>query len=357
MSQCPRASNLSDQPYYTAIIFWNLRIDRPVLWVRRTDLLAYVIWHGDASNKLCPHFADQLFGAYLGSVLGLAAEIVRGTIHLSHEKENFDAPEVASIGRAARMSHPRGRVRTSHPYYGARTSIPARPRKNTPCFSFLVALPPVRDLLLRAKHLFVAAILAGPPASHPISQGTGHHRAAGPRQARTMLGCQDDDDLLTTLVLRRSSATVAGPSRCLCRCRSRAAHVRRAIAPAQPFARQFHRGRRGRSQSTAHARRTGRTTAIFASKYAPALSKRRHLGHTIASISLPLSSPCSSSAMATVVIRARWTSTSHAASRLRIGHGDPSNKLCPNFALQLFAERSELAIVGQFQLWLPRRAS
>src|SRR5512132_1841222 len=59
----------------------------------------------------------------------------------------------------------------------------------------LVALPRSGDLLLCAKHLFVAAILAGPPASHPISQGTGHHCAAGPRQARTMLGCQDDDDL------------------------------------------------------------------------------------------------------------------------------------------------------------------
>src|SRR2546423_14060484 len=52
-------------------------------------------------------------------------------------------------------------------------------------FRFLVALAPVRDLLLCAKHLFVAAILAGPPASHPISQGTGHHRADGPRQARS----------------------------------------------------------------------------------------------------------------------------------------------------------------------------
>jgi hypothetical protein len=31
-------------------------------------------------------------------------------------------------------------------------------------------------LLLSAKHLFVAAILAGPPAS-PFSQGTGRHRA------------------------------------------------------------------------------------------------------------------------------------------------------------------------------------
>jgi hypothetical protein len=43
----------------------------------------------------------------------------------------------------------------------------------------------VLDLLLYAKHLFVAAILAGPPASHRISQGTGHHRADGPRQARS----------------------------------------------------------------------------------------------------------------------------------------------------------------------------
>jgi hypothetical protein len=39
---------------------------------------------------------------------------------------------------------------------------------------FLVALPPPWDLLLHAKYLFVPAILAGPPASRPISQGTGH---------------------------------------------------------------------------------------------------------------------------------------------------------------------------------------
>jgi hypothetical protein len=78
MSQCPRASNLSDQPYYTAIIFWNVRINRPVTWVRKIARLRCVIRvrHGDPSNKLCPYFADQLFGAYLGSVLGLAAEIV-----------------------------------------------------------------------------------------------------------------------------------------------------------------------------------------------------------------------------------------------------------------------------------------
>jgi len=39
---------------------------------------------------------------------------------------------------------------------------------------FFVVSARVRDLLLRAKHLFVAAILAGPPASRPIPQGTGH---------------------------------------------------------------------------------------------------------------------------------------------------------------------------------------
>src|SRR5262249_30848569 len=78
MSQCPRASNLSDQPYYTAIIFWNVRIYRPVTWVRKIAPLRCVtrIRHGDASNKFCPYFADQLFGAYVGSVLGLATEIV-----------------------------------------------------------------------------------------------------------------------------------------------------------------------------------------------------------------------------------------------------------------------------------------
>jgi hypothetical protein len=78
MSQCPRAANLSDQPYYTAIIFWNVRVYRPVTWVWKIAPFRYVIGirHGDASDKFCPYFADQLFGAYLGSVLGLATEIV-----------------------------------------------------------------------------------------------------------------------------------------------------------------------------------------------------------------------------------------------------------------------------------------
>src|SRR6516162_3541714 len=53
-----------------------------------------------------------------------------GTIHVPHEKENFDAPEVASIGRATRTSRSRERARTSHPHYGARSSFPARPSKN-----------------------------------------------------------------------------------------------------------------------------------------------------------------------------------------------------------------------------------
>src|SRR5262249_351477 len=52
-----------------------------------------------------------------------------GTIHVPHEKENFDAPEVASIGRATRTSRSRERVRTSHPYYGVRSSFPAQPKK------------------------------------------------------------------------------------------------------------------------------------------------------------------------------------------------------------------------------------
>jgi hypothetical protein len=78
MSQRPRASNLSDQPYYTAIVFRDVRINRPVTWVRKFAPLRCVIGirHGDASNKFCPYFADQLFRAYLGSVLGLATEIV-----------------------------------------------------------------------------------------------------------------------------------------------------------------------------------------------------------------------------------------------------------------------------------------
>src|SRR5262245_16728493 len=79
MSQCPRASNLFDQPYNAAIIFWNLRINRPVTWVWKIAPVRCVIrirWHGDSSNQFCPYFADQLFGTYLGSVLGFATEIV-----------------------------------------------------------------------------------------------------------------------------------------------------------------------------------------------------------------------------------------------------------------------------------------
>jgi hypothetical protein len=78
MSQCSRASNLSDQPYNPAIIFWNLRINRPVTWVWKIAPLRCVIRirHGDASDKLFPYFADQLFQAYLGRILGLATEIV-----------------------------------------------------------------------------------------------------------------------------------------------------------------------------------------------------------------------------------------------------------------------------------------
>src|SRR5262245_32653376 len=32
MSQCPRAFDFSDQPYYTAIVFPNVRINCPVSW-------------------------------------------------------------------------------------------------------------------------------------------------------------------------------------------------------------------------------------------------------------------------------------------------------------------------------------
>src|SRR6516162_1447737 len=53
-----------------------------------------------------------------------------GTIHVPHEKENFDAPEAASIERATRTSRSRERARTSHPHYGVRSSFPARPSKN-----------------------------------------------------------------------------------------------------------------------------------------------------------------------------------------------------------------------------------
>jgi hypothetical protein len=76
MSQCPRASNLSDQPYNPAIIFWNLSINRPVTWVWEAPVRVIRIRHSDPSNKLCPYFADQLFGAYLRSILGLVTEIV-----------------------------------------------------------------------------------------------------------------------------------------------------------------------------------------------------------------------------------------------------------------------------------------
>jgi hypothetical protein len=78
MSQCPRASNLSNQPYNPAIIFRSLKINRPVTWVRKIAPLRCVIRirHGDASDELFPYFADQLFRAYLRSILGLATEIV-----------------------------------------------------------------------------------------------------------------------------------------------------------------------------------------------------------------------------------------------------------------------------------------
>jgi hypothetical protein len=78
MSQRPRASNLSDQPYNAAIIFWSLRINRPVTWVWKIAPVRCVIRirHRDPSNQFCPYFADQLFGTYLGRVLGLVTEIV-----------------------------------------------------------------------------------------------------------------------------------------------------------------------------------------------------------------------------------------------------------------------------------------
>ena len=99
------------------------RVDLAAAQQRRACGLGTVI----LPNKLFPNFALQLFAAYLGSVLGLAAEIAPAqSTYLM--KKNLDAPEVASIGHAARMSRPRERARTSHPYYGAKTSIPARPR-------------------------------------------------------------------------------------------------------------------------------------------------------------------------------------------------------------------------------------
>jgi hypothetical protein len=52
-----------------------------------------------------------------------------GTIHVLHEKENFDAPEAASLARATRTSRSRERVRTYHSHYGVRSSFPARQKK------------------------------------------------------------------------------------------------------------------------------------------------------------------------------------------------------------------------------------
>src|SRR5262249_24746023 len=115
MSQCPRASNLSDQPYNPAIIFCSLRINRPVTWVRKIAPLLCVtrIRHGHASNKFCPYFADQLFRAYLRSILGLATEIVAAqSTYLTKNKGLMRL--IASIGRATRTSRSRERARTSH---------------------------------------------------------------------------------------------------------------------------------------------------------------------------------------------------------------------------------------------------
>jgi hypothetical protein len=46
--------------------------NRGVTWVRKIAPLQCVIRtsNGDAPNKFCPYFTDQLFGAYLGNVLG-----------------------------------------------------------------------------------------------------------------------------------------------------------------------------------------------------------------------------------------------------------------------------------------------
>src|SRR5262249_20945698 len=101
MSQCPSASNLSDQPYNPAIVFWSLRINRPVTWVWKIAPVRIVIRirHGDPSNQFCPYFADQLFGAYLGRVLGLATDYgVRSSFPARPKKIFFreGTPELAS---------------------------------------------------------------------------------------------------------------------------------------------------------------------------------------------------------------------------------------------------------------------
>ena len=61
-------------------------------------------------------------------------------------------------------------------------------------YALLVALTRAPVLLICAKDLFVAAILAGLPASHPISQGTG--RLPLLLSAETMAGLVGGEQLL-----------------------------------------------------------------------------------------------------------------------------------------------------------------
>src|SRR5438034_9412148 len=74
----PRSTLFPYTTLFRSIIFRNLGINRPATWVWKVAPVRCVIRirHGDPSNQFCPYFADQLFGAYLGRVLGLATEIV-----------------------------------------------------------------------------------------------------------------------------------------------------------------------------------------------------------------------------------------------------------------------------------------
>jgi hypothetical protein len=80
----------------------------------------------------------------------------------------------------------------------------------------LVALSRCGDLLLRAKHLFVAAILAGPPVSHPISHDLFHGGSvcvcgAGRCASGVRGGDRVGDDLRGLLAVTEVTARVGVP--------------------------------------------------------------------------------------------------------------------------------------------------
>ena len=93
-------------------------------------------------------------------------------------------PGLPGIGKS---EHDRGavRVRSRDVFMGAKAAPPSVTR-GCPAvhwqIDFLVALPPVQDLLLCAKHLFVAAMVAwvhpGPAGNRQIKYDGGEVRAA-----------------------------------------------------------------------------------------------------------------------------------------------------------------------------------